>query len=158
MGIGWWEPCAKARAGSCSALSATPIVTAPPAVRKNCRRERAWSRKSEPCVAQLGPVPQIGAWRSNREGIFGDVSVIVADRGHEGSPLLLELEAQLTELPALVELVSRAIVDEPPLSLKEGGVIRGGFDAALDELHVRSREVSGVAHVIRRELTRLLEG
>ena len=30
--------------------------------------------------------------------------------------------------------------------------------AALDELHVRSREVSGVAHVIRRELTRLLEG
>jgi DNA mismatch repair protein MutS len=48
--------------------------------------------------------------------------------------LLTRLEAQVSELPALVELISRAIIDEPPLALKEGGVIRDGFDPALDEL------------------------
>src|SRR5581483_5606968 len=49
------------------------------------------------------------------------------------------LEAQMTELPDLVELVGRAILDEPPLALKEGGLIRDGFDSALDELRTASR-------------------
>ncbi len=53
--------------------------------------------------------------------------------------LLTELESQLTELPDLIELVGRAILDEPPLALKEGGLIRDGFDAGLDELHAASR-------------------
>ncbi|MBM3869656.1 MAG: DNA mismatch repair protein MutS [Verrucomicrobia bacterium] len=53
--------------------------------------------------------------------------------------LLFDLTAQLTELPALVELVGRAIVDEPPLAVKEGGLIRDGFDANLDELRAASR-------------------
>jgi DNA mismatch repair protein MutS len=33
-----------------------------------------------------------------------------------------------------VELISRAIVDDPPLAVKEGGMICDGFDASLDEL------------------------
>ena len=53
--------------------------------------------------------------------------------------LLAELAAQLTELPALVELIARGIVDEPPLALKEGGLIRDGFDPNLDELRAASR-------------------
>jgi DNA mismatch repair protein MutS len=48
--------------------------------------------------------------------------------------LLSDLESQLSEMPHLVELIARAIVDEPPLALKEGGIVRDGFDAALDEL------------------------
>ncbi|HSY17107.1 MAG TPA: DNA mismatch repair protein MutS [Candidatus Acidoferrales bacterium] len=54
-------------------------------------------------------------------------------------PLLPDLTAQLTELPDLVDLVSRAIVDEPPLAIKEGGMIRDGFDAGLDELRTAQR-------------------
>jgi DNA mismatch repair protein MutS len=38
-----------------------------------------------------------------------------------------------------VELISRAIVDEPPLPVKEGGMIRDGFDTALDELRTAQR-------------------
>ena len=53
--------------------------------------------------------------------------------------LLCELESQLTESPDLVELISRAIVDDPPLAVKEGGMIRDGFDAALDELRDATR-------------------
>jgi DNA mismatch repair protein MutS len=51
-----------------------------------------------------------------------------------------ELKDQLRELPDLVELLSRAIVDEPPGPVKEGGMIRDGFDANLDELRRGSRE------------------
>ena len=53
--------------------------------------------------------------------------------------LLNGLEAQLAESPDLVELIARAIVDEPPLALKEGGLIRDGFDPALDELRQAQR-------------------
>src|ERR1044072_3131346 len=55
-------------------------------------------------------------------------------------PVLLgELESQLAEMPALVELIARAIVDEPPLAIKEGGIIRDGFSADLDELRTAQR-------------------
>jgi DNA mismatch repair protein MutS len=53
--------------------------------------------------------------------------------------LLGELTTQLAELPHLVELIARAIVDEPPLAVKEGGMIRDGFDPALDELRTAMR-------------------
>jgi DNA mismatch repair protein MutS len=52
---------------------------------------------------------------------------------------LVELSAALTELPSLVELISQAIVDEPPLALKEGGLIRDGFSPELDELRQAQR-------------------
>jgi len=63
---------------------------------------------------------------------------------HEASPamppgLLAELNAQITALPELADLIARAIVDEPPLAVKEGGMIRGQFEAALDELRDAQR-------------------
>ncbi len=48
--------------------------------------------------------------------------------------------AELHPLPEVVEIVSRAIVDEPPMALKEGGIIREGFDVPLDELRRGSKE------------------
>ncbi len=53
--------------------------------------------------------------------------------------LIAELNEQLAESPDLVELISRAIVDDPPLAVKEGGMIRDGFDSALDELRNATR-------------------
>ena len=55
------------------------------------------------------------------------------------SSLLGSLETEVTEMPELVELISRAIVDEPGMALKEGGMIRDGFDTALDELRAAMR-------------------
>jgi DNA mismatch repair protein MutS len=54
-------------------------------------------------------------------------------------PLLGELESQLAPMPDLVELIARAIVDEPPLAIKEGGIIRDGFSTDLDELRTAQR-------------------
>jgi DNA mismatch repair protein MutS len=56
-----------------------------------------------------------------------------------GPTLISELDSQISESPDLVELISRAIVDEPPLPIKEGGMIRDGFDPALDELRTAQR-------------------
>jgi DNA mismatch repair protein MutS len=53
--------------------------------------------------------------------------------------LLTDLTAQLSESPDLVELIGRAIVDEPPLAVKEGGMIRDGFSTDLDELRNAQR-------------------
>ena len=53
--------------------------------------------------------------------------------------LIGKLAGLLSESPALVELLSRAIVDDPPLAIKEGGMIRDGFDSALDEIRNATR-------------------
>jgi DNA mismatch repair protein MutS len=52
----------------------------------------------------------------------------------DGTALLEQLNEQIAELPQLVDLITQAIFDEPPLALKEGGLIKDGFDSGLDEL------------------------
>jgi DNA mismatch repair protein MutS len=48
--------------------------------------------------------------------------------------LLIWLDSQITALPELAQAISHAIVDDPPIAVKEGGMFRDGFDAGLDEL------------------------
>src|SRR6201987_4068017 len=43
-------------------------------------------------------------------------------------------------MPELAEKLARAVVDDPPLALKEGGIFRDGYDADLDTLRQASRE------------------
>lgn len=50
-----------------------------------------------------------------------------------------QLMSSLRELPDLVELLGHAVADEPPLAVKEGGMIRDGFSAELDELRSAAR-------------------
>lgn len=50
------------------------------------------------------------------------------------SALLRKLNSQIADLSGIANLVDRAIVEEPPAVIKDGGVIRDGFDQDLDEL------------------------
>lgn len=59
------------------------------------------------------------------------------------APLLRALAARLGEHPALAAELARAIVDEPPLLARDGGVFRPGFDATLDELRHLSTNADG---------------
>ncbi len=44
------------------------------------------------------------------------------------------INSKLNDLTEIFEKVENAIVDEPPISLKDGGIIRQGYNAELDEL------------------------
>lgn len=59
------------------------------------------------------------------------------------SELSVQLSNSVDPLPDLVELIERAIVDDPPFVLRDGGIIRDGYDEALDELRSISREGKG---------------
>src|SRR3954462_9799187 len=59
----------------------------------------------------------------------------------------------LQEMPALTERLTAALVDDPPLVLKEGGIFRDGFDLDLDELRQGSREGKNwIAQLQEREI------
>ncbi|MCI5752197.1 MAG: DNA mismatch repair protein MutS [Oscillospiraceae bacterium] len=50
------------------------------------------------------------------------------------APLLKKLNGQISTLSKLASLISNAIADDPPISLKDGGAIKEGFNADLDRL------------------------
>ncbi|MFO7245754.1 MAG: DNA mismatch repair protein MutS [Bacillota bacterium] len=60
--------------------------------------------------------------------------------GLEETSLLGDLLQRLDPLPDLADLLERALVDDPPASLTEGGLLRDGYDARVDELRLVARE------------------
>ncbi len=50
------------------------------------------------------------------------------------SQILMSVLELLDPMEDLKELIDRAIVDEPPFTVREGGMFRKGYDEALDEL------------------------
>ncbi|MFH1067693.1 MAG: DNA mismatch repair protein MutS [bacterium] len=56
-----------------------------------------------------------------------------------GAPMAQELSRHLKDQPEIIGLVRRAIAADPPLSVKEGGIIADGYNAALDELRAAMR-------------------
>src|SRR5262249_35778983 len=56
------------------------------------------------------------------------------------SQLLQELERRLELRPDIRKLLNRSISDGPPYIAKDGGVIRPGYSAELDELRALSAE------------------
>jgi DNA mismatch repair protein MutS len=76
-------------------------------------------------------------------GLNNSLKSIPAIRGlvaNFGSDLIRDITRHLHGLPELVEMLEKAIVDEPPLAVKEGGMIREGYNAELDEIKKISRE------------------
>jgi DNA mismatch repair protein MutS len=88
-------------------------------------------------LQQIPAVKAAAAGLASAAG-HGDLIPEAAAEG-DAPPLLDELFGRLSELPDLVELLSRAIADEPPLAVKEGGMIRDGFSPELDELRNAAR-------------------
>ncbi len=71
------------------------------------------------------------------------------------SSLLKELTDELDELADIGEIIDKAIAEESPLTLREGGLIKAGFDERLDELREISRKgKSFIARLEARERKR----
>jgi DNA mismatch repair protein MutS len=72
----------------------------------------------------------------------------------QATRLPLQLQNAIREMPALAEKLANALLDDPPLALKEGGIFRDGHDADLDALRQASREgKSWIGHLQEREIT-----
>ena len=70
-----------------------------------------------------------------------------------GRALPVQLQSEIHEMPVLAEKLGRAVVDDPPLMLKEGGIFHDGYDADLDELRRASREGKNwISHLQEREI------
>ncbi len=71
------------------------------------------------------------------------------------APLLIALAEDVAAPPALGKLLDEALEDEPPLGLREGGLIREGYNAELCELKQGAREARDwIASLEQRERER----
>lgn len=58
------------------------------------------------------------------------------------TPLIKQIATHLTPQPVLQELLGSALVDNPPMLIRDGGVIAPGFDDELDELRALSEHAT----------------
>src|SRR5699024_12251998 len=57
---------------------------------------------------------------------------------------LCDIQSSLTLFPKQVDLLSRALIDNPPMIIRDGGVIAEGYNAELDELRTISDKAGDV--------------
>ena len=60
------------------------------------------------------------------------------------SALLCETRDDIDPLGDVQELIESAVVDDPPFSVREGGMIREGYNEEVDELHFEMSDGKGV--------------
>ena len=86
---------------------------------------------------------------------FAKLPVVRATLGRFAAERLHELQNQCDELADLRERITSTLEDEPPLTLSDGGVIRAGVDASLEELRNLSRNSKQyIAEIEQRERAR----
>ena len=72
--------------------------------------------------------------------------------GEFTSDALKELEQELDPLEDLENLITRAIVEEPPITVREGGMIRDGYNEEADRLrHAKTEGKTWLAELEARE-------
>jgi DNA mismatch repair protein MutS len=75
--------------------------------------------------------------------IKGCLEVVPELKGTLGelkASMFQSLAGELIDIGQVVNLIGKAIVDDPPVALKEGGLIRDGFEPALDQLRHDSKD------------------
>ncbi len=71
------------------------------------------------------------------------------------SALLTEIRTSIDTLDDISTLINTAIIDEPPFTVREGGMVRDGFNTELDELRAIVNDGKGfLANIQQREQDR----
>ena len=65
------------------------------------------------------------------------------------SDLLKELYENLDELQDIYELIEKAIVEDPPMTIKDGGIIKLGYDEEIDKL--KTAQIEGKTWLVQLE-------
>jgi DNA mismatch repair protein MutS len=88
-------------------------------------------------------------------GFLAQLPAVREDVSALGAPLLGALADDITGMPALQKLLEAALEDEPPLTLREGGLIREGWNAELHLLKQSVKEAKDwIASLEQRERAR----
>lgn len=70
----------------------------------------------------------------------------------DGSKLLARYNSEISDLGEIVKLVENAVMEEPPISVKDGGVIKDGFNQELDRLrHIMGNGKEMIEDIVQRE-------
>ena len=56
------------------------------------------------------------------------------------APAIAAIRARFMEMSAVIDLISRSIINDPPPRTQDGGFIAAGFDEELDKLRSISRD------------------
>ena len=67
------------------------------------------------------------------------IPAVVEALGSCSALVTRELAGRITAAPELANTLARALVEDPPATIREGGVVRPGFDADLDAISDGSR-------------------
>ena len=105
------------------------------ALLRDLREQMAEIRDLERLIARLGAGGGNARELQALARSLGLLPALQARVAGHAAAQLAGCAAEIAPLPQLVELIGRAIADEPPLAVKEGGLIRRGYHADLDELH-----------------------
>jgi len=103
-------------------------------------RGRADARDLRSLHATLAVVPELKAVLA---GVSDEAAATADAEDSDALPRtehLRDLRDRLDELAEVRELIDAAIAVDPPQEITEGGVIREGFDADLDDLRATERE------------------
>ncbi|MBP6671863.1 MAG: DNA mismatch repair protein MutS [Bacteroidetes bacterium] len=85
--------------------------------------------------AILSTVPKGQAKNLKADELRSDSSVVPTSSGlPQNDSTLYEINSKLQPLEELTDAITCAIADDPPMKFEDGGVIREGFNAELDEL------------------------
>jgi len=68
------------------------------------------------------------------------VEILKKKGGELEAPLVKTMTGNIPDFKNLNSLISNALVDDPPLSLKEGGLFKSGYNDEVDNLRIISRE------------------
>ena len=97
-----------------------------------------------PSIKQIGDIERVlarVALRSARprdlerlNAAFTALPLLQQELCTTSAPLLQQLAETASTFPQLSDLLSRAVIDNPPVVIRDGGVIAPGYDDELDEL------------------------
>ena len=83
---------------------------------------------------------------------IGHLPEIKALLAGAASSFVQQIEQDIDELQDIAALIDRAIEEEPPFTLREGGLIKAGYSAELDELRSIMNDTAGlIAEIEERE-------
>lgn len=121
-------------------LDAVEELKDKPGLRKKMRTSLKEISDIERLIARISTTSvkpgDLGALRDSSYFI-SDIKGVLKDFS---AALLLEINQSLDDIGDVRKLLEKALVDEPPLSSRDGGIIRDGFSVEVDELRLIKRD------------------